>query len=102
MRHTPKRFRRNLVEAMLAASVSTEFGTVSEDTMTAQDEPPQDALGRLQWSWGSAYGIAGAWSNWVARRRDTGRVLHAESADGLRALILRDYQDQPVPREVAP
>lgn len=70
--------------------------------MTAQDEPPQDALGRLQWSWGSAYGIAGAWGNWVARRRDTGRVLQSESADGLRALILRDYQECPVPCEVAP
>ena len=43
------------------------------------DEPPQDALGRLQWSWGSAYGIAGAWGTWVARRRDNGRLLNADS-----------------------
>ena len=69
--------------------------------MTA-DEPPEDALGRLQWSWGSAYGIAGAWGTWVARRRDNGRLLNADSPDRLRELLLRDYQDQPVPREVAP
>src|ERR1700743_3811970 len=66
------------------------------------DEPPQDALGRLQWSWGSAYGIAGAWGTWVARRRDNGRLLNADSPDRLRELLLRDHQDQPVPREAAP
>ena len=68
----------------------------------AVDEPPADALGRLQWSWGSAYGIAGGWDTWVARRRDNGRLLNADSPDRLRELLLRDYQDQPVPREVAP
>ena len=68
----------------------------------AVDEPPADALGRLQWSWGSAYGIAGAWGAWVARRRDNGRLLSADSPDRLREMLLRDYQDQPVPREVAP
>jgi hypothetical protein len=68
----------------------------------AADEAPQDALGRLQWSWGSAYGIAGGWHTWVARRRDNGRLLNAASPDELRALIIRDYQDQPIPREVAP
>jgi hypothetical protein len=66
------------------------------------DEPPQDALGRLQWAWGSAYSIAGAWGTWVARRRDNGRLLNADNPDQLRALLLRDYQDNPVPREVAP
>ena len=68
----------------------------------AADEPPQDALGQLQWSWGSAYGIAGAWGTWVARRRDNGHVLHANSPDQLRELMIEDYGDQPVPREVAP
>jgi hypothetical protein len=38
----------------------------------------------------------------VARRRDNGRLLNADSPDRLRELLLRDYQDQPVPREVAP
>jgi hypothetical protein len=32
--------------------------------MVTADEPPADALGRLQWSWGSAYGITGAWAHW--------------------------------------
>ena len=68
----------------------------------AVDEPPAGALGRLQWSWGSAYGIVGAWGTWVARRRDNGRLLNADSPDRLRELLVRDYQDQPVPREVAP
>jgi hypothetical protein len=70
--------------------------------MVTEEEPPQDALGKLQWSWGSAYGIAGAWGTWIARRRDNGRILHASSPDELRSLIVRDYGDQPVPREVAP
>lgn len=68
----------------------------------AVDEPPAGALGRLQWSWGSAYAIAGAWGTWVARRRDNGRLLNADNPDRLRELLLQDYQDQPVPREVAP
>ena len=66
------------------------------------EEPPADALARLQWSWGSAYGIAGGWDTWVARRRDNGRLINADTPDRLRELLLRDYQDQPVPREVAP
>jgi hypothetical protein len=68
----------------------------------AADEPPQDALGRLQWSWGNAYGIAGARGTWVARRCDNGRLLHADSPDELRELLFADYLDHPVPREVAP
>jgi hypothetical protein len=66
------------------------------------DEPPQDPLGQLQFGWGSAYQITGAAERWVARRRDNGRLLNAASPDELRGLLLRDYQDQPVPREVAP
>lgn len=66
------------------------------------EEAPQDALGQLQWSWGSAYGIAGAWGTWVARRRDNGRLLTADSPDQLRELMIADYQAQPVPREAAP
>lgn len=70
-------------------------------TMTA-DEPPQDALGSLVWSWGSAYGTAGAWGTWVARRRDNGRLLHADSPDELRQLMISDYRAEPVPCKVAP
>jgi hypothetical protein len=39
---------------------------------------------------------------WVARRRDNGRLLNADNPDQLRVLLLRDYQNNPVPREVAP
>ena len=66
------------------------------------DETPREALALLQHDWGSAYGIAGAAGTWVARRRDNGRLLNAASPDQLRELIVRDYGDQPVPREVAP
>jgi hypothetical protein len=70
-------------------------------TMTA-DEPPQDALGRLQWTWGSAYQITGAADRWVARRSDTGRLLNSDSPEGLQRLLIKDYEAEPVPREVAP
>jgi len=70
-------------------------------TMTA-DEPPQDALGWLQWDWGSAYAITRAADRWVARRSDTGRLLHAASPEDLQRLLIEDYRADPVPREVAP
>ena len=41
-------------------------------------------------------------AGWVARRRDNGRLLTADSPDQLRELIVADYAAQPVPREVAP
>jgi hypothetical protein len=69
--------------------------------MTA-DEPPQDALGRLQWDWGSAYQITGAADRWVARRSDTGRLVIGGSPEDLGQLLKRDYEAEPVPREVAP
>jgi hypothetical protein len=70
-------------------------------TMT-MDEPPQDALGRLQWDWGSAYQITGAADRWVARRSDTGRLLNADSPEALQRLLKQDYGTEPVPREIAP
>lgn len=70
-------------------------------TMKA-DEPPQDPLGRLQWTWGSAYQITGAADRWVARRADNGRLLNAGSPDGLQRLLEQDYRAEPVPREIAP
>jgi hypothetical protein len=66
------------------------------------NETPREALGRLQHDWGSAYGIAGAAGTWVARRRDNGRLLNADSPDRLRELIREDYEAERVPREVAP
>ena len=52
-------------------------------TMTA-DEPPQDALGRLQWTGGRRTQIAGAAGRWVARRRDNGRLIVASGPEDLR------------------
>ena len=66
------------------------------------DETPREALALLQHDWGSAYGIAGAAGTWVARRRDNGRLLNADSPERLRELIARDYEGQRVPREIAP
>jgi hypothetical protein len=72
-------------------------------TMTMMaDEPPQDALGRLQWDWGSAYQITGAADRWVARRRDNGRLIVAGSAEQLQGLLKLDYEAEAVPREIAP
>lgn len=59
-------------------------------------------LRNLQWHWGEAYQITGAAEHWLARRRDNGRLLNASGPDGLRELMIADYQDQPVPRETMP
>lgn len=61
-----------------------------------------DALASLQFHWGSAYAITDAAGCWVARRRDNGRLISASGPDGLREMLIRDYGDQPVSREVAP
>ena len=69
-------------------------------TMTAGQA--RDALADLQFNWGSAYAIAGTAGCWVARRRDNGRLINAASPCQLRERMIADYQDRPVPREVAP
>jgi hypothetical protein len=69
-------------------------------TMTA-DEPPQDALGRLQWDWGSAYQITGAADRWVARRSGNGHTLTASGPDELREMIVENYAEQPVDGDAA-
>ena len=61
-------------------------------------------LGDLRHHWGSAYLIhylqqAG---KWVAQRRDSRATMSADTAAGLRALIVADYDARPVPREAAP
>jgi hypothetical protein len=62
----------------------------------------RDALADLQFHWGSAYAITGAAGYWVARRRDNGKLINASGPYGLRELLIADYGNQPVPREVAP
>ena len=74
-----------------------------DDTMTmTADEPPQDPLGRLQWTWGSAYAITGEADRWVARRADNGKLIAGGSPGDLQRLLIADYEAEPVPREVAP
>jgi len=54
-------------------------------------------LAELRWHWGEAYAIA--WTGaFRAVRRDSGSVLTAGSAEGLRMLIRADYGHRPVPR----
>jgi hypothetical protein len=70
--------------------------------MAMMYEAPRDALGRLQWDWGSAYQITGAADRWVAHRADNGRLIIGGSPEGLQRLLKQDYEAEPVPREVAP
>jgi len=61
--------------------------------------PPRTPLGKLRWSWGSAYEI----EKGRARRRDgLGSWLEAGTLDELDTMIQADYAAQPVPRDVAP
>ncbi len=62
----------------------------------------REALASLQFHWGSAYAIAGAANCWIARRKDNGRLINASGPDGLRELLIADYGNQPISREVAP
>jgi hypothetical protein len=50
--------------------------------------------------WGEAYVIWYAVGQFWARRRDTGAVVKADSADELREQIREDYSARPVPRNV--
>jgi hypothetical protein len=69
--------------------------------MTA-DVPPRGPLTYLRWNWGTAYAITAAGGHCVAMRRDNGRTLHAATPEALRELVVEDYAEQPVSREVAP
>ncbi len=62
----------------------------------------RDALADLQWHWGGGYLITGAGRHWVAQRRDNGRMLSASGPDGLREMIIEDYETEPVSRDLAP
>ena len=54
----------------------------------------------LRFNWGEAYDVNLDGSDFVAARRDNQRELRAQSAEGLRELVLIDYSENKVPREV--
>jgi hypothetical protein len=56
----------------------------------------------LRWHWGSAYVIwRGTGNQFHASRRDgKGEGLTADDGETLRALIIRDYSADPVPRDL--
>ncbi len=59
----------------------------------------KSVLEDLRHHWGSAYMIdCAGQGRWMARRRDNGDGLTAESADELGDLIQADYLARPVPR----
>jgi hypothetical protein len=49
--------------------------------------------------WSDAYDINMRHGQYVARRRDNGAQVRADSAEALLALIREDYQARPVPRD---
>jgi hypothetical protein len=67
-------------------------------------QPPghRNELQDLQFHWGDAYLITAAGEHWIAQRRDDGRMLAASGPDALRDLIIEDYAERPVSREVSP
>jgi hypothetical protein len=73
---------------------------------TGQDVAAQlrsDALGRLRHGWGEAYRIGwNARHGWWARRRDSGDGVDitGANADALWDAIRKDYDSNPVPRDV--
>jgi hypothetical protein len=56
-------------------------------------------LDELRWHWDGAYLIHRLGARWVAQRRDSRESFSAASADGLRELIIADYNNRPVPRQ---
>lgn len=60
--------------------------------------PWQDDLETLRWHWGDAYEILWANGQFHAKRRDNGKMLHAETAEDMYKVIAQDYQAKPVPR----
>jgi hypothetical protein len=55
-------------------------------------------LDELREHWGSAYVIRQAGDYWTAQRRDTGRMLTADSGNELASAIRADYLRTPVSR----
>jgi hypothetical protein len=57
-------------------------------------------LDELRFHWGSAYDIGAADGVYTARRRDgEGATLADALPEGLRLLIVADYERMPVPRD---
>ncbi len=67
-------------------------------------QPPghRNELQDLQFHWGDAYLITGAGEHWLGQRPDNGRTLTASGPEELRELIIEDYAERPVSREVSP
>lgn len=58
-------------------------------------------LDELRFHWGSAYDIGAADGVYVARRKDEkGAILADALPEGLRLLIVADYERMPVPRDL--
>ena len=58
-------------------------------------------LDELRFHWGSAYDIGAAGGVYTARRRDgKGTTLTDALPEGLRLLIMADYERLPVPRNL--
>jgi hypothetical protein len=62
----------------------------------------QVALHDLDHHWGQAYDIALTGAGWVAKRLDNGRALVASGPEGLRDLIVADYDAEPVTGDLPP
>lgn len=55
-------------------------------------------LQELEWHWKPAYTFTCRGNQWIAIRTDNGCELSADTSEELRALVLDDYRNQPVPR----
>ncbi|MGA2828737.1 MAG: hypothetical protein ABSF03_21755 [Streptosporangiaceae bacterium] len=63
---------------------------------------PRPALASVILHWAGAYRIGYGRDQWTAMRRDTGRLLTADTLAGLERAIKADYRDRPVPGDFDP
>jgi hypothetical protein len=69
--------------------------------VASRAEENADALAELRFHWGSAYNIGATRGVFTARRRDgRGAILGDALPEGLRLLIVADYERMPVPRDL--
>lgn len=95
-----------VVARMRRDTVAEQSGDAAPVPRPRPVPPPEDArwlgerhqLQLLRWHWGTFYEIA-LGSEWTAKRRDSGEVLVADSAGGLRHRIHEDFAVRPVPRQ---
>ena len=83
------------------------FSTGRGDRQGRRAEPPRPAgddagaLEELEFHWGQAYDIGAEGGAYTARRWDgKGAVLADALPEGLRLLIVADYERMPVPRDL--